>query len=133
MGYRALTVTGGGVWIVLQVGAETQVMQLDPSNLAVEAERFLPGTDTSSPLLPVLTATVGGPLWVADGDYLWSLNPSTGMVVTEYDARTGQELVRSYQPDAVAGGTVAATNGEAYGCPTARTWPPPPWSCPAGI
>ncbi|HXQ62540.1 MAG TPA: hypothetical protein VN796_09415 [Acidimicrobiales bacterium] len=147
MGYPALTVTGGWVWIVLQVGTETQVMQIDPSTLAVQAQRFLPATDDSSfPPVPVLTATVGGPLWVADGDHLWSLNPSTGvvenevgagneidsmstdptgellytggqapgqdgMVVTEYDARTGQELVRSYQRGAIAGGTVAATNG----------------------
>ncbi len=147
MGDPALTVTGGWVWIVLQVGAEARVMQLDPSTMAVEGERFLTVTDnTSFSPVPVLTATIGGPLWVADGEQLWSLNPSTGVVeneietgneidsmstdptgallytggqtpgqygmaVTEYDARTGQQLVRSYQRGAIAGGTVAATEG----------------------
>ncbi len=144
----ALTVTGGWVWIVLQTGASPQVVLLDPSNLTVRAQLSLPlldgGTPSATP--PVLTATVGGPLWVADGGEMWSLNPSTGavetevntgsevdslstdpsgallytggrssvqggMTVTEYDARTGRELDRSEQSDAVGGGTVAATYG----------------------
>jgi hypothetical protein len=144
----ALTVTGGWVWIVLQDGASPQIVQLDPTTLAVRAEHFLPlaGDETPATTPPVLSATVDGPLWVADGDELWSLNPSTGavetevnagnevdslstdptgallytggkssvqggMTVTEYDARNGRELDRSSQPDAVGGGTVAATYG----------------------
>ena len=148
MSNGALTVTGGWVWIVFQDGANSRIVQLDPSTLAVRAERLLrlTGDDAPPTTPPVLTATVGGPLWVAAGAEMRSLNPSTGavetevntgnevesmstdptgallytggqapgqagMVVTEYDARTGRELDRSYQRGAVAGGTVAATFG----------------------
>ncbi|HVC71193.1 MAG TPA: hypothetical protein VNC61_13135 [Acidimicrobiales bacterium] len=69
-------------------GAEALVEQLDPTTLAVHSERRLPVTDTLHPSLysPVLTATVGGPLWVAAGEDIWALNPSTGVIETEFDA-----------------------------------------------
>jgi len=148
VGSPALTDTGGWVWVVVGEGTEVSVEQLDPTTLAIHTERDLPVADTlyPSPYRPVLTATVGGPLWVAAGEDVWALNPSTGvtetefdaeneissmstdptgtllytggetpgeygMVVTEYDARTGRQLDRSDQQFAVTAGTVAATTG----------------------
>lgn len=149
VGSPALTVTGGWVWVVIGQGANAVLEQLDPVTLAADAERPLSVTDTLSPSQsnPLLTATVGGPLWVAAGEDVWEVDPSTGiienefdagdqissmstdpagtllytggglppgqygMVVSEYDARGGRLLDRSYQRDAVNGGTVAATNG----------------------
>ncbi|HLG66508.1 MAG TPA: hypothetical protein VKV36_01390 [Acidimicrobiales bacterium] len=147
VGSPALTVTAGWVWVVRGVGGEALVEQLDPTTLTVHAQRTLVVNDTLGPgPRPLLTATVGGPLWVADGEDLWALDPSTGtveteldagdeitslstdpsgallytggdppsrsgMIVTEYDARTGRQLDHSDQEDAVAAGTVAATDG----------------------
>lgn len=136
--------------MVVGIGQDVVVEQIDPSTLAVRASRSLPvpGYSTNSEgLSPSLTATVDGPLWVAGVDDLWALNPSTGAVdgeidtgnsigsmstnpngtllytssdvgegmgVTEYDARSGEELFRSYRPQylrlAVGSGSVAATN-----------------------
>ena len=149
IGSPALTVTGGSVWIVVEVGNSVVVEQLDPTTLASDFRESLPvkdhvGSLPPSPVLPVLTATVDGPLWVAGGEDVWALNPSTGavetefdagneitsmstdptgsllftsgrstgfpMVVTEYDAQTGQQMRQSEQ-GAIVPGTVAATNG----------------------
>ena len=147
VGNPALTITGGWVWVVIGVGADAMVEQLDPTTLHVHAERSLSVKNTLYPLqYPLLTETLGGPLWVAAGEDMWALDPSTGtvesefdagneissmssdpsgtllytggevpgesgMIVTEYSARTGRQLDRSDQQLALAAGTVAATNG----------------------
>ena len=92
VGSPAITVTGGWVWMVVGVGDDVVVEQLDTSTLTLHARESLPvknllfgpGVD------PVLTATVNGPLWVAGGEDLWALNPRTGAIETQFD--TGNEI-----------------------------------------
>ena len=145
-----LTVTGGWVWMVVAVGDDVVLRQLDPSTLALHASESLRVKNGVSPvgppfIYPALTSTLNGPMWVAAGDDLWALNPATGAVetkfntgietasmstdpagnllyigedgtadgktsVTEFNARTGQELVRTSFV-AVGGALVAATTG----------------------
>lgn len=107
-GSSAVTATGGWVWVVTGEGAQAAVEQLDPTTLAIHSERDLPVTDTLYPSqsIPVLTATVGGPLWVAAGEDVWALNPSTGATEIEFDARN-QINSMSTTPD----GTLLYTSG----------------------
>jgi hypothetical protein len=88
-GSPALTVTGGWVWTALGLGSDVVVHQLDPSTLAIHSTYTLRVKDSiwEPPEAPVLTATVNGPLWVAGGEDIWALNPSTGVIETEFDAR----------------------------------------------
>ncbi len=88
VGSAALTDTGGWVWMVIGVSDDVDVEQLDPSTLGVRSTESLPVKDNlegEPQVNPVLTATVDGPLWVAGGEDLWALNPSTGSVETEFD------------------------------------------------
>ncbi len=144
-----LTVTGGWVWMVVAVDDDLVIRRLDPLTLALHASesiRVKDGVSSVGPpfIYPALTATVDGPLWVAAGDDIWALNPSTGAVerefnagneissmstdptgnilytggettpdgeanVTEFNAHTGQELMRtSFEGN---GAIVAATSG----------------------
>jgi len=98
VGSPALTVTGGWVWVVIGQGPEALLEQLDPGTLAIHAERRLPVDDTlhAAPPAPVLTATVGGPLWVAAGAEVWALNPATGDIETEFMAG---DLISSLSTD----------------------------------
>ncbi len=93
LGTSALAVTGGWVWIVVGVGDDVVVEQLDTSTLALRTSESLPVKNNvfRPPVLPVLTATDDGPLWVAGGEDLWALNPTTGAVKTEFD--TGNEIL----------------------------------------
>jgi hypothetical protein len=131
IGYPSLTVTGGWVWVALQVGAQMRLAQFNPSTLVVQADQLLPVTndDSSYSLDPVLTATVSDPLWVADGTGMWSFNPSTGAVETERD--TGIEI-DSLSTDPT-GALLWPPPTVGCGCPTARGWPGQRWNCPAGI
>jgi len=84
VGSPALTVTGGWVWVVIGQGSETLAEQLDPTTLALHATHVLSEASASYPPSPVLTATVDGPLWVAAGEDVWALNPTTGAVETSF-------------------------------------------------
>ena len=152
VGIGALTIADGWVWTVIGVGADVVVKQLNPSSLAVHSTESIPFKSSNSSafppdVYPVLTATVNGPLWVAEGADLWMLSPITGAVesefnagneiasvstdptgtllytggqtttgedemavTTEYNARTGQKLMR-LSSVAVGPDMVAATNG----------------------
>ena len=92
VGSPAITVTGGWVWAVVGVGDDAVVEQLDTSTLALISRESLPVKDNlfGPGVDPVLTATVDGPLWVAGGEDLWALNPSTGAIETEFN--TGNEI-----------------------------------------
>jgi hypothetical protein len=91
IGSPALTVTGGWVWVAVGQGSEAVVVQFNPATLAVRGEHTLPVKDTLyPPPRPVLTATVGGPLWVAAGEDVWALNPMTGAIESEFNA--GNEI-----------------------------------------
>jgi hypothetical protein len=86
-----LTATGGWVWMVVAVGDDLVVRQLDPSTLALHASKSLRVKDGVSPvgppfIYPAMTQTVDGPLWVSAGDDLWALNPSTSVVETQFNA-----------------------------------------------
>ncbi len=150
IGSPDLTDTGGWVWMVVGVGDDVVVEQLDPASLGVHRTESLlvkDNLDGEPQINPVLTATVDGPLWVAGGEDLWALNPSTGavetefdtgnwigsmstdpaggllytgglasaggMIVKQYNARTGEELQNAYEPEylaqAISVDTVAAT------------------------
>ena len=86
IGSPALTDTAGWVWIVVGVGDNVVVKQLDPSTLAIHASESLPVNDGAAPQVnATLTATVDGPLWMAGGEDLWALNPSNGAVEAEID------------------------------------------------
>jgi hypothetical protein len=75
-----------GCGIVVGVGDNVVVKQLDPSTLAIHASESLPVNDGAAPQVnATLTATVDGPLWVAGGEDLWALNPSNGAVEAEID------------------------------------------------
>jgi hypothetical protein len=108
-GSPALTVTGGWVWMVVGVGDNALVEQLDPSTLALHRSESLPVKDNVNgwPVAPLLTATVDGPLWIAGGEDLWALDPTTGSVETEFD--TGNEIV-SMSTDPT--GTLLYTSGQ---------------------
>ncbi len=91
-GSPALTDTGGWVWTVVGMGHDVVVEQLDPSTLGVHNTESLVVKDhlAEPQINPVLTATVNGPLWIAGGEDLWALNPTTGAVETEFDS--GNEI-----------------------------------------
>jgi hypothetical protein len=108
VGASDLTDTGGWVWDAFGEDAGALVEQLDPATLVVHSERVLPATDAvqASPYAPVLTATVGGPLWIADGSDIWALNPSTGAIETWFGA--GDQIIdMSTAPD----GSLLYTSG----------------------
>jgi hypothetical protein len=88
VGSPAITVTGGWVWVVVGVGRNVVVEQLDISTLVLHSSESLPVKDNmfATGVNPLLTATVNGPLWVAGGDDLWELNPSTGAIEREFDS-----------------------------------------------
>jgi hypothetical protein len=91
VGSPAITVTDGWVWVVVGAGKNVVVEQLNPLTLSLHSTQTLPVGATLYPgVLPVLTATVAGPLWIAGSEDLWELNPSTGAVVTEID--TGNQI-----------------------------------------
>jgi len=116
VGSPALTVTAGWVWVVVGEGSETLAEQLDPSTLAVRATHALVEAKTAYPPSPVLTATVDGPLWVAAGDDVWALNPSSGATETSFTTAgavafmstdpAGTLLYVSSQLSAVEGGEI---------------------------
>jgi hypothetical protein len=147
VGNPALTVTGGWVWIVYGARSQAFVEQMNPTTLEVISTKSLEVANTVSSLIdPNLTATVNGPLWIAAGEHLWALNPSTGavqiqlnpgiqiasmstspsgtllytggqeadqsgMVVTEYEADTGRQLLRTLVQGVGAGTVAAAQSG----------------------
>ncbi|MGO9343975.1 MAG: hypothetical protein ACLP6E_15900 [Acidimicrobiales bacterium] len=92
VGSPAITDTGGWVWMVVGVGGEVVVEQLDTSTLALKSRQYLPVKDNmfAPDVDPVLTATIEGPLWVAGAEDLWALNPSTGAIEAEFD--TGNQI-----------------------------------------
>jgi hypothetical protein len=98
VGSPAITLTGGWVWMVVGVGRDVVIEQLDTTTLALHSRRDLPvQNNLFGPAVdPVLTATINGPLWVAGGEDLWELNPSTGAIETESD--TGN-LITSMSTD----------------------------------
>jgi hypothetical protein len=89
VGSPAITVTGGWVWMVVGVGEDVVVEQLDTTTLAFHSRQYLPVKNNlfAPGVDPVLTATIDGPLWVAGGEDLWALNPSTGAIETEFNTR----------------------------------------------
>ena len=90
VGSPAITVTGGWVWVVVGVGDDVVVEQLDISRLLSIAKQIRSQSRTTccrAGVDPVLTATINGPLWVAGGEDLWALNPSTGAIETEFNTR----------------------------------------------
>jgi hypothetical protein len=97
VGSPAITATGGWVWVVVGTGDTVLVEQLDISTLTLHSSESLTvKNNLFGPLnnpggSPVLTATINGPLWVAGGEDLWELNPTTGAVETEFD--TGNQIV----------------------------------------
>jgi outer membrane protein assembly factor BamB len=95
--------------MVVGVGDNALVEQLDPSTLALHRSESLPVKDNVNgwPVAPLLTATVDGPLWIAGGEDLWALDPTTGSVETEFD--TGNEIV-SMSTDPT--GTLLYTSGQ---------------------
>jgi len=91
-GADAMTVTGGWVWVVaseLDGSPAIVVYQLDPTTLAVVRRQTL-GAPFSQAMTGTLTATVGGPLWVAGGSTLYALSPTTGAVV--HDVSPGMDV-----------------------------------------
>jgi hypothetical protein len=98
VGSPAITVTGGWVWMIVGVGDDIVVEQFDTSTLDLHSRQYLPVKNNlyGPGVEPVLTATINGPLWIAGGEDLWALNPSTGAVETEFD--TGN-LITSMSTD----------------------------------
>jgi hypothetical protein len=88
VGFTALTVAGGWVWVAVGVGKNVVVEEFDPVTLALRATHSLVPQNVFDgyPLDPVLTATVDGPLWVAGEGDLWAFNPSSGAVEKEFDS-----------------------------------------------
>jgi hypothetical protein len=148
IGTSSLAISDGWVWTAIGSGNDVVLKQINPLTLSVAKSESLPVEDgaTTYPFTPDIVATVDGPLWMAGGEDLWALNPSTGAVetelktasaissmstdptgrllyaaspltadggttVTEYDARTGQELSQMVQAATTGAGTVAATKG----------------------
>jgi hypothetical protein len=93
VGSPAITDTGGWVWVVVGVGSDVEIEQLDTATLTVHSTESLPVTDNlfGPRVNPVLTATIDGPLWIAGGEDLWALNPTTGAIEAEFD--TGNQIV----------------------------------------
>ena len=118
VGSPALTVTGGWVWVVVGEGSETVAEQLDPTTLTLHATHALSEAKAPYPPSPVLTATVDGPLWVAAGEDVWALNPSSGAVETRFTTAgavafmstdpTGSLLYVASQLSVVEGGEVVS-------------------------
>lgn len=77
-----LTVTGGWVWVVSPdlppQDQASRVYRLDPATLDRRSVQDLPRSGDSA----VVAATVGGPLWVATGSDLYSLDPTSGAIHT---------------------------------------------------
>ena len=87
LGSPAITDTGGWVWVVVGVGNDVVVERLDSIDAFPHLQSLATGKDNPWPgVNPVLTATIDGPLWIAGGEDLWALNPSTGAVETEFNA-----------------------------------------------
>lgn len=78
--------------MVVGVGSDVVVEQLDTATLTLHSRQYLPVKNNpfGPGVAPDLTATINGPLWVAGGEDLWALNPSTGAVETEFD--TGNSI-----------------------------------------
>jgi hypothetical protein len=93
VGSPDLTVTDGFVWTVVAVGNEVVAEQLDTQTLALVDKVTLPvqNNEFGPGIVPVLTATVNGPLWVAGAQDLWALDPSTGAVERELETDVGIE------------------------------------------
>ena len=93
IGSPDLTDTGGWVWMIVGVGDDVVVEQLDPASLGVHRTESLlvkDNLDGEPQINPVLTATVDGPLWVAGGEDLWGAQPFN---------RGGRDRVRHRQLD----------------------------------
>ncbi|MFZ0665562.1 MAG: hypothetical protein WAM97_07385 [Acidimicrobiales bacterium] len=90
LGSTSVTVTGGWTWFVIGVGNNVVVEQLDPTTLETKKTVTLPaGADAQeTPVSPLLTGTVNGPLWVGGNQELWALNPSDGTIETHFEAGT---------------------------------------------
>src|ERR1700722_18770796 len=108
VGSPAITVTGGWVWMVVGVGNDVVVEQLDISTLKLHSQRSFLVTDNPFGQLinPLLTATVNGSLWVAGGADVWELNPATGSIETKFDSG---DLITSMSTDPT--GTLLYTGG----------------------
>ena len=108
VGSPAITVTGGWVWVVVGTGRNVVVEQLDISTLALHSSESLRVKDNmfATGVYPLLTATVNGPLWVAGGDDLWELNPTTGAIERHFDSG---DLIASMSTDPT--GTLLYTGG----------------------
>ena len=117
VGSPALTVTGGWVWVVVGRGSEILAEQLDPTTLVLHATHVLAERSAPDPPSPGLTATVDGPLWVAAGEDVWALSPTTGAVETGFTTAgavasmstdpTGSLLYVSSQPANGDGGVIS--------------------------
>ncbi|MGO9343598.1 MAG: hypothetical protein ACLP6E_13940 [Acidimicrobiales bacterium] len=95
IGSSDLAVAGGSVWVAVGSGPDVEVIRLNPTTLAIRDQVSLPvpviiGGDGVPEVYPVVAATTNGPLWVAGGDNLWALNPTTGAIETKFDA--GNEI-----------------------------------------
>ena len=91
VGPEALTVTGGWVWVVLGQGSHTIAEQLNPEDLVLHAAHTLGESgSTSYPPWPVLSATAGGPLFIAAGEDLWAVDPVSGAV--DYHLTTTDQI-----------------------------------------
>jgi hypothetical protein len=90
-----LAFAGGSVWVAVGSGSDVVLVRLDPTTLAIRDRISLPvknDLSTARPdiIYPVITATTNGPLWVAGGEDLWAVNPTTGAFETEFN--TGNEI-----------------------------------------
>lgn len=87
----AMTVTGGWVWVVGSApnGASGVVVYtLDPDALTTVATKTLLVSEPGDfeVVTGTLTATAGGPLWVAGGGNLYALSATTGAILHELPA-----------------------------------------------
>ena len=86
----AMTFTGGWVWVVTvaTAGHAVVVDRIDPGTLAVVGQTQLPivALNTGDVGEGTLTATAGGPLWIAAGSTIYALSPTTGATLTKVDA-----------------------------------------------
>ncbi|HVC70132.1 MAG TPA: hypothetical protein VNC61_07705 [Acidimicrobiales bacterium] len=132
VGSPALTVTGGWAWVVIGQGADVLLEQLDLVTLAVHTERRLPVMDTLMPSdsFPVLTATVGGPLWVAAGEDVWELDPPTGVIETEFDAGNQIDSMSTDRPERFCTRGERTRPGRRHGGERIRR---PPWWAPGSL
>ena len=86
VGSPAITDTGGWVWMVVGVGDDVVVEQLDITTLTLHSRQYLPVKNNlfGGGVDPDLTATINGPLgrgWQRHRE----LNPSTGAAEAEFD------------------------------------------------